>query len=257
MDIGHRFRVSFRTDASDDYFFRENEPGEFKLFRSDVEYHDYDIFAHNGVVNCYVRVPNDVQVGDVVQWEVVVSDITRIEPFSLSFRRRAVKHDVHPGGPHSRKHPIEEGDGNGTGHDFSRVPAIQKIRRDQWNEVEFDKFSALSVKPSPEGSLDFLINMDNAFLASEIRKNPKKSSLLEKQFEGALILFCLAVRAKFKEQSGNDDHEGSLRSLDDAVRESSSWFAVVVLPIIQAFANLEDLVDEQVESTGDDAGESP
>jgi hypothetical protein len=78
--INMRFRVQFKTDAENDYFDRDNEPGEFSFFLNDDIISDYSLNLWNGIANLTVSLPKGSKLGDICKFRAEVSDVTRVEP---------------------------------------------------------------------------------------------------------------------------------------------------------------------------------
>jgi hypothetical protein len=76
------------TDAENDYFKRDEEPGEMTLYRvvdTDLipakNWRSPTIFEGN--VTLSLSLPPEAEVGDVVIYETHVTDPSRIEPFRI------------------------------------------------------------------------------------------------------------------------------------------------------------------------------
>jgi hypothetical protein len=88
--INQRCRVTFETDAINDYFSRSADQGEFALFWVTDEHRnpvsDYvGPNLHNGVATLTVNLPFNCQVGDGLRFEAVVTDPTLLDPFMNAF----------------------------------------------------------------------------------------------------------------------------------------------------------------------------
>lgn len=110
--INQRCRVMFETDAANDYFSRNVDPGEFSLFLvSDVGRAPVSDYVgpnlQSGVATLTLQLPANCKVGDVLRFQAVVTDPTLLDPFENTFVL-----NVHPeamphggGDPHPRQKP--------------------------------------------------------------------------------------------------------------------------------------------------------
>src|SRR5207248_483335 len=100
--INMRSRITFETDAENDYFGRPSETGRFSLFiingedRAPVT--DYvGPNLQNGIGTLSVQLPLNCQVGDRLRFLAVVTDSSRVDPFENRFTVR-VRPAVQPSG---------------------------------------------------------------------------------------------------------------------------------------------------------------
>jgi len=57
--LNKRFRVQYKTNADNDYFDRDSDPGSFSLLINDGEIADFSINLWNGTANLNVNIPTD------------------------------------------------------------------------------------------------------------------------------------------------------------------------------------------------------
>ena len=176
-----RARVSFETDAVNDYFSRQVDPGSFGLamVRTDSEsgaVEDYSVNLQNGIATLNLKLPSECVVGQTLEFLVMVTDSTQLEPFQNHFQLR-IKPAAEPaGGKGDRRKPPSETEGTErevpTG---IQLPNWVRVNEANWSKHEppFDQFTALRIKhvgnsaeESKNGSeiYDFFINEDNVHL---------------------------------------------------------------------------------------------
>ncbi len=90
--INMRFRIGFETDAANDYFSRETDPGEFALHLVldgvNTAVPDYSLNLQNGVATLSAKLPEGSNVGDALMYLAVLTDCSRTEPFENRFEVR-------------------------------------------------------------------------------------------------------------------------------------------------------------------------
>ncbi|MCD4664875.1 MAG: hypothetical protein K8R68_06350, partial [Bacteroidales bacterium] len=91
-----RSRISFETDATNDYLIRRTKPGTYKLFiesddktRTEAKdlFYDYGLKLENGIATLNIDVNNQLNIGDIVKFMLEVTDPLRIvdPPFQNEF----------------------------------------------------------------------------------------------------------------------------------------------------------------------------
>jgi len=246
--INRRFRVQFKTDVENEYFVRDNSPGEFSLAIQGKSTNDYLINLWNGMGNLTVHLPIDVKIGDTLKCRAAVSDETLINPFINEFNvivQEAAKPSKGGTGGKRKK------DG-GQDHGETEVPStlslpeVVEVREPQWITHCFDRFSALKVKDNGEGGYDFFVNMDNVYLLTELKnRNSEDPKLTEAQYKYALVLIGLAML----KQSVNDDEgekptSGEGHTFDDGkvfdeIKAVTRALSTIIIPLITYLGALE------------------
>ncbi len=163
--INQRFRVQFETDAENDYFIRDNYPGNFEL-TIDNETPEYLFNLHNGIFTLNVEIPKQAQVGNSLIGKACITDETQIQPFCDKFVRNVKPPIINTEGGDGRKPPSGDGHGDRQIPSGLSFPRVDEIKEEDWHKYSFDKYSALKVMGNPDGTYDFLINVDNAWLKS-------------------------------------------------------------------------------------------
>ena len=77
-----KLRVKYETDAKNDYFNRNKDPGKWTLEHNDkaVQNCSFDLF--NGLATLEISVPKDAEVGDTLCFEVKIDDVSQRTPFT-------------------------------------------------------------------------------------------------------------------------------------------------------------------------------
>jgi hypothetical protein len=137
--INQRMRLTFETDARDDYFTRRIERGQFYLARSDRDGNERDPSyvgpnLNRGLASVTISLPDDAEVGQQIELIATVSDSR------AAFENRiliTVKEEAQSqsGGTGRRKNPAQsEGRERETSNQLA-TPHIERIYRDQWSSM--------------------------------------------------------------------------------------------------------------------------
>jgi len=237
--VDSKFRIQYETDAANDYFERDNLPGEFGLYIEEKEYVDYILNLWNGLATLSVSLPGKVKVGDTLNFKSIVSDPTQFRPFEDQFQVDVLKQrrKTNGEGGERKKPPSQEKGSDRSIPSGLSLPQVIEIRNDRWPEFDFSEFSALEVKHTGTEGYDFYINMDNIYLLSEIKvKSDVDAKLLNERYKSALVLIGLAL---LKDNSDNEEQKDEDRDLLKEVSETTMKLAPIVLPMISYLGDLE------------------
>lgn len=250
-----RFRIAFETDAENDYFKRDKDQGEFHLFmcndNEEIPVPDHSITLHNGIANLTVKLPDNCQIGDTVEYISITTDATQLFPFSNRFWIKINKPMETNPGPSSRRSPPGQKPGNE--REISSgisLPEIKPLREADWSTLSpsFDRYSALRVIDSGEENngqsvYDFFVNLDNIYLKNELKGNKKDPKVIESRFQYALVLVGLALLqdsitseefAATKEENVDVNNEAQIEAI-------SKLLAPIMLPMIDTLGDIEEI----------------
>jgi hypothetical protein len=245
--IGQRFRVQYETDVVDNYFFREEHKGDFKLFINGKEYKNYRLNSWKGVYTLNVLLPDGVSEGDILECKSLVTDDTQIEPFTSEFLRE-VKGPIkeHQGGKGGRKKPSKEGEGERQKPGGLALPVVKEVYKNGWDEHQFDEFSALKVSSvGEEGGYDYYINMDNKYIQHEIKKRnlENESELIFAKYKYSMVLIGMAILKDQDIFQKEMTHENGGFDIKWLIRQVTRAFAPISIPMIEILGelNMEDI----------------
>jgi len=266
--INMRSRIIFETDAANDYFSRASEKGEFCLYRLDGDHRVPQAAyvgpnLHNGIATLSVPLPDNCQVGDVLNFVAVVSDPSRVDPFENRFSVR-VKNECTPSGGTSRRRTPpsrEPGDEREISAGIS-LPNIIEVFEKDWEKYKFDKLTALRIKHTgtsdengdtedTNGLYDFYINLDNLYLQMELKAGHRDSNLTRARFKYGMVLIGLALlhdaeRERITRQRKHvacEDvrvQECEEDNIEQRVEKVARAIAPILLPMIESLADLEE-----------------
>jgi len=274
--INQRCRVTFETDAVNDYFSRTADSGQFSLFRisgqTRLAVTDYvGPNLQNGIATLTLSLPANCAVGDVLHFRAAVDDPTLIDAFEndfiLDIAPEALPHEATPHVDRPIQSPTgEEGDKRETAAGIS-LPNIILINEADWltQTPPFDKYIALRIGVSDVSAAsngdtteaqdvyDFKINMDNLYLKSELKAGGDEVEMIRARWKYGLVLIGIALlhddaQAK-KRQSETEqaEEEETGETIENRVESLTRAIAPVLLPMISSLGALE--LEEALKAT--------
>ena len=231
------FRIPFETDAENEYFMREEDPGSVGVLINGKEVQNYSCNLWNGKATLNLRFPEDTVPGEKFEYKVAVDGARQLDSFENQFTILAAKPvKARGGGNGGRGKPPSHGKGGKRERPSAlALPHVEQVSRDGWEAQEFDQYSALAVKKHDE-QYDFFVNIDNSYLLNEIKVNSKlDAEIIRARFVNALVLISLALLKEY-EKSNKDALE--VESPSARVAETTKAIAPVICPIIDKLGNL-------------------
>lgn len=234
-------RVEFETDAENEYFTRIDSPGTIDFFPPYLCEH-WNLW--NGRLIARFRLPKGTKPDQLLPVQVTVTDIEcETHSFICNFTLLAEKAAelVHTGGATGGGNHGPRGPGQQTAPRLG-MPKIIEKRRDQWGDLSpaFTEFEALRVLNDGQGGYDFYLNIDNAFLLTEIsRSQDDEKPLIKYWFKYGLVLCALGMLQQFKnghdKEPDSENGEESPKSSDalTLVNQASAGLSRVIVPIVR------------------------
>ncbi len=259
--INQKFRVQYETDAKNDYFNRDKNPGELILVLNGESIQDYSLNLWNGLATLWISLPKGAEIGETLCFEMTVNDISRIDPFTNKLYiliKAESRTSGHGGG--KRKSPPGDKKGDDRKKESSLdVPNVVEIRQEDWNkddykEFNFDQYSALKVRSvGEENGYDFFINIDNIYLKTEMKSNTQTdSAILKARYRYGMVLLGISIldfeerrHKNRKEDSGNDSDGNELSvygnelSVYDQISQLTEAVSLTLLPMIASLGSSE------------------
>jgi len=248
--INWRFRVQYETDASNDYFDRDDDPGHFTLLANSIGVTDYALSLWNGTANLTVSLPKGVRPNYLVNYDTIVKDATKWEPFEDTF-----KVIVQPKKEHRKGGTIVDSQPPGNqGQDkhtpsLLTIPEIIDVHRDSWDKHNFDEFDALDAISTGEGKYDFYVNIDNICLQTELKyaKPSMDVDLLTAQFRYGVVLIGMSLLRELNDPGDKNQSIENEESIPDRVKLLTRAISPILIPMISTLSQLEpeeaELVD--------------
>ncbi len=246
--LGSRVRVSFETDAEDDYFHRELDAGTVVLrqVRDDVG-HVVENWSmpgpKSGLSHLSFELPEDAHQGDVLAFTLEVTDPSRVEPFVNNLELRVRPKSSGGGGGGGSRPPVTEGKGTTGGTGGLSLPNIVEVDEEHWTDHGFDENTAVVIKHAGESETtdvyDFFVNVDNKYLRIAEKDSKEEPKLLKARFVYSLVLVGLALiqddRSGERREDTDDDNS---MSIEDVVASVSKALAAVLIPMIETIGSL-------------------
>lgn len=252
--INYRMRLSFETDARDDYFSRRIEGGEFRLFWVDKggEEHKVSIVGptlRRGIATVMATLPETATIGDVKTFVARIKDPrSEFENRIQVTIRAAAEH--REGGKPSKDHKTPD---NRAGKDREKplalaTPKIDPVYRDRWTEQKpvFEEYTAMQMDVEYDAEENeipvFRINMDNTPLLNEIKQRRLEDAPARKQFVYGNVLVGLALIVQDKDSLDSPDDAPQVK-VEDRIASLTRALAPFMLSLTSL--GLEDLSDAE------------
>jgi len=273
-----RFRIAFETDAANDYFSREVDPGEFALHmvlnESRVPVSDYSLNLHNGIATLSAKLPEGSKPADALRYLAVVTDCSRTQPFENRFTVHVKEEAAVSGKRGGRRGP--PGDRQGTDREIPSgitLPNIIEVPEADWGKhtPPFGPYTALRIRHAGEAHelnagenegghnvFDFFVNVDNLYLKNELKSCGEEVQLKRARFVNGLVLVGLALLYEEERKKTGPEEESSRgtaeeeNNIEDQVEMFTGAVAPVLLPMIESLSALE-AEGTSVAATGDAA----
>ena len=268
--INMRARLQFETDAENNYFSRAVDPGRVDLtLETDSGPEiptDFALNLHNGIANLNVTLPANAQVGDILDYELSVTDRTRELPFINQFRLKVGKAiEATTGGRGGRR---RSGTGGGEESSGIALPTIVEVREADWTAHSFNRHTALVIKDIGDSGeendhsagYDFYINVDNEHLRQELISPRVEGVILKKRFVYGMTLIGLAMihddkqrEAQRKSEQADEISEEEDPPVSDRVQSFTTAIASILLPLIDSLGSLAPESNEEISVGAADA----
>lgn len=231
-----KFRIIFETDANNDYFTRDNYPGELKLRCNNQLFEDYNINLWNGIATLNAKLPEDNNINDIIGFNMEVTDISQINPFQNNFFVKVLPPTEKDSSAKGEREKPAGGKGNNRKDpSLLKLPNIIPIKKDEWNKYGFNNESALLIRDGGEEGYDFFVNMDNVYLLTEIKSRIKdEPEILKSQYQYGLVLIAMSLLNTLEEDKNEDE------SLYDRISKVSKALSPMLLPMITSLGELEN-----------------
>jgi hypothetical protein len=241
-------KVYFETDARNDYFSRNRNPG--KLFIENEDDSDLlrSTFLHNGICECTFRPRKNAKIGERYSINIIIKDKINGDNTFRSVVEIIIVEDEIKKGTISTYKPLDKtplaqinfsrqkrslNDGTGEKKGLS-MPKIRWVYKNQdtWQKFNFNENSGLKIMTSPDGSLDVYINGENKFLKKEISLRKELQEILKEQYKISLTLACLGIYRQILVSNQNNINQNSENDLE-LVNKFSAGLSQVIIPIVR------------------------
>ena len=258
--INHRIRLTFETDARDDYFTRSAERGVFDavwLGKAGESEHATVTGPklRDGIANAMLALPEEAEAGGEVTLVASVSDsLMKFEVMVIVTIEKAK--DYSGGGRSNRRSPPNRRSGKDREQSMEvSPPAVTRVYRCDWEREGFDEYTAMKVvhlgyAGARETDLyEFKVNMDNTPLHNESKQRrlpADQHTLLCEQFLYANVLIGLSLLLGNKKEDVSSDVDASTPLIEEQIESTCRSLAPFVPALVSLGSGdieLEDHVD--------------
>ena len=247
--INHRVRLTFETDARNDYFTRPAERGVFDLVweSGDGETNNATMTGprlKNGIATVMLDLPNSARVGDKLNFLARVSDpLTEFENQILITVKPNVTY--RSGGSGSRLPPSKKRGKHRELPTQVAPPQITRVYREHWESEGFNESTAMRIEPigytedETVELYEFKINMDNTSLLNESKEkrlDEEQHQVLGEQFLYANVLFGLSLL--LEDKKSNDDDSGENDTPIETIEDRIEHTCRALAPFVPALVSL-------------------
>lgn len=228
--VNWKCRVDFETDAANDYFDRTDSSGEMTTSPDGIV---ASRSLWNGQCITYFRPPPGARPRDEVHVRVTVTDDEREirgRPFASELKLLVVEARPHHKGGQTPDREKNKENGRASAPRLS-IPNVIEVRREQWAEHEMGPVDAIRIKSAgaDEEGYDFYVNMDNAFLITEVRRNNTlERPVLEYWFKYGLALTAMSM-LKMPNLENRQQEDVGTETIENLV----AGLARVIIPIVR------------------------
>ena len=243
IPINVKAQITFETDATNDYFNRDNLPGKERLELNGELVENYSLNLYNGIATLNLHLPDQSKINDVYHYTLTVTDESRYEPFKETFTLIADEYKDKSGGGNGTRSKGKNNrkDGKREDKSYLSLPNIKEVYREDWEKFHFDEKSALQIDNNGESGYDFFINADNIHLNTEIKaKKPELTPLIRRKYMYGMVLIGLSMILDTTESVDLDDNKIELE------RQAESFAKKVSPVLIPMIDNLGDLSEDKI-----------
>lgn len=255
--LGARFRVTFETDAVNDYFERTHQKGRFTLrLGGSAESPPFvGPNLHDGIATLNVALPEDIAVGAVLEYTAEVTDPDKLKPLVNVFEVTVLEERPTPhSDPGTRRKP--PADKKGKDRESSagiQLPEVIEVRQEQWSDQGFNAETALVVKDAGVSSgdgdgespavYDFFVNVDNIYLQAHLKSSSGEGMLATARFKYGLVLIGLGMlhddlSREGSGENGEADPEAEKPLIEERIQRFTQAIAPILLPMIDSLGEL-------------------
>ena len=255
FQIGRRCRLTFITDAENEYFSRDKEPGihEIIMLEGGEDSKELEmpsnLVLHDGIASWSIKPSDSIKEDETITLQFIVKDeVTGCE--FINVVKLTAKRAIETPSSKSIRRSSSSGGGGKQPTQLS-LPKIVDVSREDWDKYSFDEYSALEAMQEEDGSYTFYINISNKYLLIE-GKGSKAFELVKAQFRYGLVLVGIALLQEHHSHSEIEDQDELKELIGDKVKDVTKAVAAVIIPIIRT---LSKITENDISSDGQSGDE--
>lgn len=242
--INGTVKIEFETDAENDYFDRALDAGEIEVLPSLDLIEASSLW--NGKFTVRFRVPWDAVPGQTTDVEFKVSDVERIAmgPFASKFclvaSEEVLPRPRNDEDSAERLRDARQHNGGKGKKAALELPNPILVRRPQWPQAGMESpYDAIRIKHAEDEGYDFYVNLDCAWLLTEVAVKGNDAARIEHWFKWGLTLAALGMIRTIEGPSADTDggSEPAHTNPLDVVSQACDGLARVIIPMFRVLYN--------------------
>lgn len=232
-EIGRKIRIELETDAPNDYFTRDNLPGDYLLTISESKLTDYALQVSNQKAYLSILIDQDIfQLGKEYSFELIITNEADFRTFEIPFKLTMIeKNENSTGGNNPPKNRMKK---------QKTLPPYTGFRKDEWERYNANEKTAIKIIPNDE-SYDFYCNLDNKYLLSEILTTKENTAYLEGIFMIAMMVSSMTAITHYETIQTEEEP----LDIPEMIEHFSSALAPTILPIISELSKIESFDEKE------------
>jgi hypothetical protein len=237
VQFGRKFRITFKTDAENNFFSREDYPGDYSLEQNDLACNNHGINLHDGIAVLTVSLPEDAKIGDNYNYRCIVKDTNIDIEFINEFKVTIIESTESGSGGGNKWKPEGTDDLKNTlvSKGIS-LPNVIEVTHEDWEKHDFTRDSALKVQrvSAEEDIFDYYIKRENICLVTELKPvagNPDRMKLLKARYKYAMVLIGMSVIGYYYNHEDEELDEDNVGSIAEMI-------SPIILPMIDGLGDI-------------------
>lgn len=226
--LGRKIKIHIETDAANDYFTRETEPGQITLYKDESSVKIFNINLDNGILDLDILLPEKAQVDDIYNYTYEVTDESTSKKFNGSFKVKILEKLKNKKNNKDKKNNKSKNNNNkGNNSVAFSLPPIIEVKESEFEKEEMTVYSALNVKNNGGSNYDYFVNMDNLYLKNALAKESDtiKKESMKFQYKYGMVLYGMSMVHDY-ESKGNQEVE-----ISSYVEKATKALASVYFPL--------------------------
>ena len=218
---------TFITDAPDDYFTRNTDPGNYSVsIDGQLQNNKPTFHGTKGVWQMHLDIDSNFKINQSYKIQILIDDISRTSPFKETFYIDVKPYSKRITGGSGSRSSGNRGKGKNKSGRSLKLPPIIELREEDWEERGWNKESGFLIVENGN-SFDTFINMDNIYLQDQLKssKNQHDIDLLNNYFKIGFSLVALNVANLSKKDKNVDT--------DKLCEHTSLALGPIIIPLIK------------------------
>ena len=227
---GRSYRINLLTNAQNDYFYRSQDQGSYKIFRFGEDITNLDgvrLFGFDGSWNLFLpEFEKDIQ-----QYRFEVTDVNKYEPLVCEFFIKLEE---------KKERPNKNSNNKKNKSNQFNFPKIIPLYRKDFSEFEIDEYDVLFINQTMEEN-EFYLNMDNNHI-NNYWKTLSGTDLdyAKEQYKLSSSLLGLVLIDQYKKEYPEDKLKDDSPLINEYSKKYTRTFAPIHMPFIRDISSIID-----------------